>query len=127
MRKIQTKEDKQRAHNILTAAFAKDSVTNYILPSESGKSAFFNIIVNYFTKQTYLLEDKAAAVWFKKGEANKSSIWQYFKSPISSLKTFLEFGKRGKYFSEVSVKFYALTRQIFLRWIEFQYFSLVLQ
>lgn len=103
MHKVQTSADKKRALNILTSAFTGDANTEYILPTESGKKAFFNIIVNYFTKHTYIYEDKAAAVWFKKGEANKSSIWQFFRSPISSLKMFYESGQRGRNFGEVNI------------------------
>eukprot|EP00029_Vermamoeba_vermiformis_P000376 TRINITY_DN10428_c0_g1_i1.p1 TRINITY_DN10428_c0_g1~~TRINITY_DN10428_c0_g1_i1.p1 ORF type:complete len:203 (+),score=24.47 TRINITY_DN10428_c0_g1_i1:9-617(+) len=87
MQRIVTPQNKQRAVDVLVRAFAKDPVSNYASTVEGSRKAFFQLSVNYLSAHTYLYEDsKAAAVWFKSGEANKNGIGQLFLSPLCTLK-----------------------------------------
>jgi ribosomal protein S18 acetylase RimI-like enzyme len=83
MKKIQTTVEREHATKILTDAFKTDPLTNYISSSDNFRSAFFNITVKHLAQHTYLLDDNAVAVWYKSGEVNRKSFWQYIKSPIS--------------------------------------------
>jgi hypothetical protein len=83
MKKVQNIAEREKAVDVLTSAFSKDPVTLYMSDTEASRRAFFNMSVKHLVQNTYLFENKAVAVWYKSGEANKKSIWQYFKSPIS--------------------------------------------
>jgi ribosomal protein S18 acetylase RimI-like enzyme len=87
MQQISTPQNKQRAVDVLVRSFAKDPVSNYVSPAEGSRKAFFQLSVNYLAAHTYLYEEnKAAAVWFKSGEANKNGIWQLLLSPLCTMK-----------------------------------------
>eukprot|EP00029_Vermamoeba_vermiformis_P011881 TRINITY_DN6688_c0_g1_i1.p1 TRINITY_DN6688_c0_g1~~TRINITY_DN6688_c0_g1_i1.p1 ORF type:complete len:202 (+),score=13.16 TRINITY_DN6688_c0_g1_i1:40-645(+) len=83
MKKAQSTVEREQAIQILTDAFKTDPVTCYMSKSDASRNAFFNITVKHLSQFTYLLDGKAAAVWYKSGEANKKSFWQYLKAPIS--------------------------------------------
>ncbi len=83
MQRIQTSEELSGAVEIFTSAFSSDPINGYFFSTKAAKKSFFSTCVKHMKQHTYVLEGKAAALYYKNQDADKNSLWQYLKSPMS--------------------------------------------